>query len=117
VELASRVRTGVRAGDAVARFGGDELLVLLDGAKRRRDATRVAAELREAMSIDGNEIAIAVSVGVSVYPNDGTSSDELVRSAGAAKYGEEDRAARGPDVHSPIEVSEARRERPAGRPP
>jgi diguanylate cyclase (GGDEF)-like protein len=91
-ELARRVRSSVRAGDTVARFGGDEFVVLLDGVSGGGDAALVAAEVLEAVQapylLDGREVSIAASLGVSVYPVDGTSSDELLRCADAAMYRE-----------------------------
>jgi diguanylate cyclase (GGDEF)-like protein len=97
VELAHRVRTSVRAGDTVARFGGDEFIVLLDGVSGAGGAARVAAKVLDAVQapyrLDGHEVSIAASLGVSVYPADGTSSDELLRSADTAMYREKQRAA------------------------
>jgi diguanylate cyclase (GGDEF)-like protein len=97
VELAGRVRSSVRAGDTVARFGGDEFVVLLDGVSGTRDAARVAAKVLDAVRapyrFDGHDVSIGASLGVSVYPGDGTSSDELVRSADAAMYREKHQAA------------------------
>jgi len=90
VELATRVRASVRAGDTVARFGGDELVVLLDSVTGAEDAAHVAAKVLAAVQapfrLDGHEIRIAASIGVSVYPGDGTSPDELVSRADAAMY-------------------------------
>jgi diguanylate cyclase (GGDEF)-like protein len=80
----------------VARFGGDEFVVLLDHVTGAEDAARVAAKILDAVRapfrIDGHEAAIAASVGVSVYPGDGTSPDELVRSADAAMYRDKHRS-------------------------
>lgn len=90
VELATRMRKSVRAGDTVARFGGDEFVVLLDSVTGAEDASRVAAKVLEAMRVpfqlEGHKVSIVASVGVSVYPGDGTSAGELVRSADAAMY-------------------------------
>lgn len=90
VELATRVRASVRAGDTVARFGGDELVVLLDSVTGAADAAHVAAKVLAAVQapfrLDGHEIRVAASIGVSVYPGDGTSPDELVSRADAAMY-------------------------------
>ena len=90
VELATRVRASVRAGDTVSRFGGDELVVLLDSVTGAEDAAHVAAKVLAAVQapfrLDGNEIRVAASIGVSVYPGDGTSPDELVSRADAAMY-------------------------------
>jgi diguanylate cyclase (GGDEF)-like protein len=92
VEVAARIRAAVRAEDTVARLGGDEFVVLLAEVGGAGDAGRVAAKvldaLRPPLRVDGHEVSIAASVGVSVYPGDGTSPDELVRSADAAMYRE-----------------------------
>jgi diguanylate cyclase (GGDEF)-like protein len=90
IELANRIRGSVRAGDTVARFGGDEFVVLLDTVTGAEDAARVAAKgldaVRAPFRIEGHDIAVAASVGVSVYPRDGTSAEELLRSADVAMY-------------------------------
>jgi len=90
VELATRVRASVRAGDTVSRFGGDELVVLLDSVTGAEDAAHVAAKVLAAVQapfrLDGHEICVATSIGVSVYPGDGTSPAELVSRADAAMY-------------------------------
>jgi diguanylate cyclase (GGDEF)-like protein len=97
VELATRVRSSVRAGDTVARLGGDEFIVLLDSVTGAEDAARVAAKVLEAVRapfrLDGQDVYVAASAGVSVYPGDGTSPEELIRSADAAMYRDKQRAA------------------------
>jgi diguanylate cyclase (GGDEF)-like protein len=79
----------------VARLGGDEFVVLLDGVTGTEDAERVAAEVLEAVRApyrrDGHDVLVTASAGVSVYPTDGTSAEELLRSADAAMYREKDR--------------------------
>jgi diguanylate cyclase (GGDEF)-like protein len=90
VELAQRLRASVRAGDTVARFGGDEFVVLLDSVTDAEDAAFVAAKVRGAVEApflrDGHAVEIAASVGVGVYPGDGASADALVRRADANMY-------------------------------
>jgi diguanylate cyclase (GGDEF)-like protein len=100
VELAIRLRGSVRAGDTVARFGGDEFVVLLDSVSGAEDAARVAAKVLDAVRVpfrfDGHELCTTASVGVSVYPGDGTSPDQLVSSADAAMYRDKQRGATAP---------------------
>jgi diguanylate cyclase (GGDEF)-like protein len=105
VELAGRVRSSVRTGDTVARVGGDEFIVLLNDVNGAQDAARVAAKVLDAVRapfrLDGHEVSIGASAGVSVYPGDGTSPDELVRSADAAMYRDKQREATpGPVRHA-----------------
>jgi len=111
VEFADRVRSSVRAGDTVARFGGDEFIVLLDSVTGAEDAARVAAKVRDAVRapfrFEGHEVRVEASAGVSVYPGDGTSPDELLRVADAAMYRDKQRAATpGPGALSPPVVTD-----------
>jgi diguanylate cyclase (GGDEF)-like protein len=98
VALADRVRASVRAGDTVARFGGDEFVVLLDGVSGRADAAHVASKLLEALRapfrLDGGLVTVAASLGMSVFPDDGASGDELLRQADAAMYRDKQHDAR-----------------------
>ncbi len=92
VEIAARVRDSVRTGDTVARFGGDEFVVLLSSVTGAGDAAYVAAKVLDAAQapfrLEGHEISITTSLGVSVYPADGASAGELMKSADAAMYRE-----------------------------
>jgi diguanylate cyclase (GGDEF)-like protein len=101
VELAGRVRGSVRAGDTVARFGGDEFVVLLDTVSGAADAAQVATKVLEAMRtpfrLDGHEVTVAASVGMSLFPDDGESCEELLSRADAAMYRDKQgEARRGP---------------------
>jgi len=105
VELAGRVRGSVRAGDTVARFGGDEFVVLLGAVSGAADAAQVATKVLEAVRapfrLDGNEVTVAASVGMSLFPDDGASCDELLSQADAAMYRDKQDGAR----HDPAVAS------------
>jgi diguanylate cyclase (GGDEF)-like protein/PAS domain S-box-containing protein len=88
--IARRMREGVRAEDTVARFGGDEFLVVLEGIGRSEDVGRVADKILAAISeptlLMGREVSVSGSVGISFYPDDGTSREDLIRAADTAMY-------------------------------
>jgi diguanylate cyclase (GGDEF)-like protein/PAS domain S-box-containing protein len=88
--VAERVRAGTRAGDTVARFGGDEFAVLSHGIRSEEDAAKVAQKILEAIrlpfSVDQRELFITTSIGVSTYPTDGSDVEKLTQSADAALH-------------------------------
>ncbi|MGZ8229871.1 MAG: putative bifunctional diguanylate cyclase/phosphodiesterase [Burkholderiales bacterium] len=89
--VGDRLVSAVRETDSVARFGGDEYAVLVSDMRRIDDAARVAQKVRaviadEAYDIDGAQLRVNASVGISVYPFDGADAVGLIRSADAALY-------------------------------
>lgn len=89
-EVARRLRTTVRAEDLVARWGGDEFVVVLDDPV---DTTAIAGAVRLLQSaiardIDalGHRLSITASVGVAMYPDDALSAAELLSASDAAMY-------------------------------
>ena len=86
----TRLKGCLREGDSVARLGGDEFGICLPALKDARDAMPVAEKILNAMRLlfvsDGQEIHISGSIGISVYPTDGTETDVLMRNADAALY-------------------------------
>jgi len=88
--VAERLKQCVRAGDTVARQGGDEFIVVLPDIADAQDATNVAEKIRHAMSaplmVDGLELVSSASIGVSLYPDDASDIDTLLKHADAAMY-------------------------------
>ncbi|MBY4898291.1 bifunctional diguanylate cyclase/phosphodiesterase [Cupriavidus sp. AU9028] len=89
IEVANRIRSAVRAEDTVSRVGGDEF-VLLARVKAPEDAgelaNRLLLSLREPISAAGQSLNVSGSIGIAVYPEDGTEQRELMRHADAAMY-------------------------------
>ncbi|MDL0432951.1 diguanylate cyclase [Marinobacter sp. TBZ242] len=90
VDLAHRLKACVRTSDTVCRYGGDEFVVLLGEIAQPDHAFAVADKIREAaaavMVIDGRDVALQLSIGVSVYPDDGETVDKLLKVADTAMY-------------------------------
>jgi diguanylate cyclase (GGDEF)-like protein/PAS domain S-box-containing protein len=88
--VASRLTAYIRDGDTVARIGSDEFLVLLNDLQRGTDVFGLTQELcelfTEPFDIDGREIFITVSIGVSVFPQDGILANTLIHNADVAMY-------------------------------
>ena len=89
-QVAERIQEYVREGDTVARLGGDEFTLLVPGISAEEDAAKIARKICEAIHdpfwIDGRELFVTTSVGVSVYPSDGHDGETLVRNADSAMY-------------------------------
>ncbi len=88
--VAQRITTTVRDSDLVSRLGGDEFVVVLSEVANSQDAALVAQKLLEAVSapidIEGHRLTVSPSVGISLFPADGDSSDDLIRHADSAMY-------------------------------
>jgi diguanylate cyclase (GGDEF)-like protein len=88
--VAGRLRGSLRPGDTVARLGGDEFTVLLPAVAGERDMLRLADKVLEAMrrpfSLQGREIVITASLGISRFPQDGSEPEELLKKADVAMY-------------------------------
>jgi diguanylate cyclase (GGDEF)-like protein/PAS domain S-box-containing protein len=88
--VANRLVECVRATDTVCRQGGDEFVILLDEIGQPQDAAHVAEALRAALDIPhligGHELHVSPSIGISIYPDDGSDADTLMQNADTAMY-------------------------------
>lgn len=88
--IAMRLVDGVRDMDTVARLGGDEFVVVLEGIHDLDDVVFIANKLLNTLSrpieISGHEISTTASIGVSIFPEDGSDTDELLKNADIAMY-------------------------------
>jgi diguanylate cyclase (GGDEF)-like protein/PAS domain S-box-containing protein len=108
VLVARRLRESCRAGDVVARQGGDEFLVLVQGAwgelSLERSAQIVAAKLRSALAkpfaVAGADLYITPSIGASLFPADGDSAETLLKRADVAMYAVKDGGRNGYRVYT-----------------
>lgn len=88
--LASRLTNCVRAGDTLARQGGDEFTILLPDLVQSEDAAIIAEkimeELKAPFNVSGQEFRATASIGISVFPRDGDNAELLLKNADIAMY-------------------------------
>jgi len=103
-EVADRIRKNLRAADVItrdfsdndtpqsmlARLGGDEFTVLLTSIHDAHDASRVAKRiliaLAEPFQLQNHQASVGASIGISIFPGDGSSAEQLLKSADMAMY-------------------------------
>jgi len=90
VQLAARLRTSVRGSDTVARYGGDEFVILAGELDRAEDAAMVAEKVADMVSVPiaiaGGPARIGCSIGISVFPDDAEDGEALIALADKAMY-------------------------------
>jgi diguanylate cyclase (GGDEF)-like protein/PAS domain S-box-containing protein len=84
------LRSCLRDSDTVARLGGDEFTVLLSSIANREDATKVVLKILSAVNqkwnLAGHKLHLTTSAGISIYPDDGSDSETLIRKADTSMY-------------------------------
>jgi diguanylate cyclase (GGDEF)-like protein/PAS domain S-box-containing protein len=89
-EVAARLVGQLRDVDTICRIGGDEFIIVLPELKRTADAAGVAQKLidrlAEPFQVDGIDLEVSSSAGISVFPDDGADAETLIRNADAALY-------------------------------
>ncbi len=90
VEAAKRLKACLRESDTVARYGGDEFVVILGDYGGLSDTLQILHRIQESVAepimLDGHEVRVNCSIGVSVYPDDGEDLEALLRHADAAMH-------------------------------
>ncbi len=89
--VADRLRSAVRPGDTLSRFGGDEFVVVLEGMASHEDAGQVAERIREALRepvllSGGHEVVATMSIGMALSRPRGSTRDDLIHAADVAMY-------------------------------
>jgi diguanylate cyclase (GGDEF)-like protein/PAS domain S-box-containing protein len=89
-QVVSRISARLRAVDTFARTGGDEFVIILGELANRHSALMVARSVLESINkpieVDGSSFDVSASIGISIYPEDGTDAAQLRRLADAAMY-------------------------------
>ncbi|MCF5412612.1 putative bifunctional diguanylate cyclase/phosphodiesterase, partial [Pseudomonas syringae] len=102
--IADRIRGATRVQDVVARFGGDEFCILLsipDYEEARHLAHRVMQKMKETIALAGRRMVMTTSIGIAVFPRDGSTCDELLKHADLALYQSKDKGRNGVNFFNP----------------
>ena len=90
-QVSVRLKECIRAADTLARFGGDEFTLMLPKLHNgqedaRKLAEKITSTLKQPFNIDGHELYVSASIGIALYPQDGTNIDSLIKHADVAMY-------------------------------
>jgi diguanylate cyclase len=90
VQVATRLQSRVRRSDTLARLGGDEFTVVLGNLHKKEEATVVAKDLLDALAapflIEGHQLTIGASIGISIFPENSQDAADLMQQADSAMY-------------------------------
>lgn len=89
-KMGRRIQSDIRESDTVARIGGDEFLIILSSLPDIQIAEKIAANIirgiEAPVELEGEHVSISASIGIAIYPLNGTTSKELIRNADRAMY-------------------------------
>jgi diguanylate cyclase (GGDEF)-like protein/PAS domain S-box-containing protein len=109
--VAERLQAAVREGDTVARQGGDEFILLLPWIAGAVDAAKVAQKVLETIRLpfrlEGHDLFVTTSIGVSLYPDDGDSVAALIKNSDSALYRAKERGRDGVQLYAPAMNAQA----------
>ncbi|HVS76852.1 MAG TPA: EAL domain-containing protein [Steroidobacteraceae bacterium] len=104
--VAQRIRNSTRTEDIVVRMGGDEFIVVLKAVSGAEQINETASRVTEALAapvlIDGRPLVTTASIGVSLFPRDGSTMGELLRQSDTAMYQAKDRGRNNFQLFSPV---------------
>ena len=90
IDVANRLRKVLREGDTVARLGGDEFVILLESYNTIEDVSHIAQkvidEIDQPITLGKDQVSVSPSIGIALYPEDGTEHNELLKHADVAMY-------------------------------
>jgi len=90
IETALRLKQSIRNSDTVARIGGDEFVLLLENISNKDDVSIMVESIAKALNkefiINNEKFEVSCSIGVAIYPDDGTTTDTLLATADVAMY-------------------------------
>lgn len=105
-EVARRLKAIVRSEDTVARMGGDEFTLLFPHLEQEKDAARIARIVLDSLTspfvIHEREVYVTASIGISMFPADGTDPDTLVKNADSAMYRAKDLGRNNIQFYTPV---------------
>jgi len=94
IEVANRITACLRQVDTAARLGGDEFVLLLnqiDAAGAEAAARRLLQSVQQPVALDDMSFALTCSIGIAMFPDDGTDMEELIKNADSAMYAVKER--------------------------